>query len=61
MFQQIQIQIQIQIQNIYFDKHTITKRTHKKMYDLTAIHVIKRSLDLKLWIKVSWAGIKPNS
>ena len=29
-----------------------------KKNDLTAIHVIKRSIDLQLWIM---AGIKPNS
>ena len=41
---------EVQSQSVYFEKHTITKNTQKN--DLTAIHVIKRSIHLQLWIMV---------
>ena len=49
----------IQNQKNLFEKHTITKHIPKN--DLTAVHVIKRSIDLQsgLWSAVT--GIKPNS
>ena len=48
---QSRLGINIQSNQIYFEKHTITKSIQKD--HLTAIHVMKRSIDLQLWIMVS--------
>ena len=37
-----EILMQFKYQNVYFKKHTITKVIHKKIYYLTATHVINR-------------------
>ena len=46
------IQNQINSNQMFILRNIQLQGTYKK-YDLTAIHVIKRSLDMQLWIMVS--------